>query len=236
MTTWWVTDAVAAGGVGFLSAWIIWVIVSITLHELAHGWAAISRGDNTPIETGHMTWNPVVHMGVPSLMVFALTGLAWGLMPVTPSRMRGRHADAFVSFAGPLMNLTLAAVCIIGTVVATVALSGKGSAPDPDLLRSLKLFFGIGCGLNVLLGLFNLLPAPPLDGSRVLASFFPQYRDSLRTQGGQFFGVVLFIIAFAFGGRVFGGVGMKSWSLGSGYLLQWLHGVGVGPGSPWVLP
>lgn len=54
------------------------VIFSITLHELAHGWAAIWQGDRTPIETGHMTWNPLVHMGWASLLMFAIVGIAWG--------------------------------------------------------------------------------------------------------------------------------------------------------------
>jgi hypothetical protein len=67
-------------------AWAVWVIASVCLHELSHGVAAIKLGDNTPIYTGHMTWNPLVHMGRMSLIMFALVGLAWGMMPVTPSR------------------------------------------------------------------------------------------------------------------------------------------------------
>ncbi|MBT5381502.1 MAG: site-2 protease family protein, partial [Phycisphaerae bacterium] len=90
-------------------SWIFWVLLSITLHELAHGWAAIWEGDKTPIETGHMSANPVVHMGRFSLIVFALIGFAWGLMPVRPWRFRhGRLGEAIVAIAGPAMNLALA--------------------------------------------------------------------------------------------------------------------------------
>ena len=78
---WWVTDALSVSPV-LLISWVVWVIGSIVLHELAHGWAAISRGDRTPIERGHMTWNPLIHMGGMSLLVFAVVGIAWGMMPV----------------------------------------------------------------------------------------------------------------------------------------------------------
>ncbi|VAX40844.1 hypothetical protein MNBD_PLANCTO03-1356, partial [hydrothermal vent metagenome] len=71
-----------------LVSWVFWLFVSIVLHELAHGFAAIRCGDRTPIELGHMTPNPLVHMGPASLIAFALFGLAWGSMPVNPSRFR----------------------------------------------------------------------------------------------------------------------------------------------------
>ena len=77
-----------SGGLAAVLGWVFWVIFSICLHELAHGWAAIWQGDRTPRETGHMTMNPMVHMGGASLIVFALVGIAWGLMPTDPSRYR----------------------------------------------------------------------------------------------------------------------------------------------------
>lgn len=223
MPSWWVLRVLDSGGPALLTAWVIWVIVSITLHELAHGWAAIRRGDTTPIDTGHMTWNPLVHMGGPSLLVFALTGIAWGLMPVDPTRMRGKYADAAVSFAGPFMNFGLAVACIIGTV-ASVLLLGGSSTGNTDLLGNILLFLRVGCALNITLGLFNLLPAPPLDGSHILANFWPAYRRFLSTQGGQFFGVVLFILAFFFAGRLIGGVGYTVWGLGTAILLKSVGG------------
>src|SRR5687768_7769180 len=80
--SWWVTEALAAGGPVYVYSWVVIVVGSIVLHELGHGWMAIRLGDRTPLETGHMTWNPVVHMGMYSLVVFALIGIAWGMMPV----------------------------------------------------------------------------------------------------------------------------------------------------------
>src|SRR5262249_8984123 len=109
---WWVAEIWNQSPV-LLVSWIVWVIGSIVLHELAHGWAALWCGDRTPIETGHMTWNPLVHMGQMSLLMFALVGIAWGQMPVDPSRFRGRYDDAKVALAGPLMNLALAITALV---------------------------------------------------------------------------------------------------------------------------
>ena len=91
MTGWWMSDMWQNGQSVELVSWVWWVIFSICLHELGHGVAAIWEGDDTPIRTGHMTWNPLVHMGGMSLLIFALVGFAWGLMPVNPGNFRHRR-------------------------------------------------------------------------------------------------------------------------------------------------
>ena len=96
--SWWVHEEFRAGGLVAVLSWAFWVIFSITLHELGHGWAAIRQGDDTPRRFGRMTLNPLVHMGVPSLVMFALIGIAWGAMPVEPSRFRwGRRGRVLAS-------------------------------------------------------------------------------------------------------------------------------------------
>ena len=95
MNNWWVHQQYYEGGISLVVGWAFWVILSITLHELAHGWAALRQGDTTPRDTGHMTWDPLVHMGGMSLIMFALIGIAWGVMPTDPSRYRsGRRGRA----------------------------------------------------------------------------------------------------------------------------------------------
>ena len=84
------------------------VTLSIVLHELGHGIAAIAQGDDTPRVTGHMTLNPLVHMGTMGLGLLCFAGIAFGVMPVDPRRFRGRHGDAFVAAAGPLVNGVIA--------------------------------------------------------------------------------------------------------------------------------
>jgi len=195
----WITDSWNRDPV-FTIAWVGWVIVSITLHELAHGWAAISRGDRTPIEMGRMTFNPVVHMGMMSLIMLALLGIAWGAMPVNPSRMRGRHANAFVSAAGPAMNIALAILCIVLYVAWTVIVSSSlGSSIPAHVQDNAMMVFRAGALLNVVLVLLNLLPIPPLDGSRIIADFFPAYDRLLSGPQGQYLGLGLFIAMWMFG-------------------------------------
>ena len=185
-----------------LVSWIVWVIGSIVLHELAHGWAAIRVGDRTPIETGHMTWNPLVHMGGFSLIVFAVVGIAWGMMPVNPSRMRGRHAEALVALAGPMMNLALA-VGALALGLVWVGVAGghwiPGVRADEPLYSNMQIFFRAGVFLNVLLMVFNLMPIPPLDGSRIVAHYSPEYRRFFESENGQWVGMGLFVLLFFFG-------------------------------------
>lgn len=147
----------------FLQFFII-IVVSITLHELGHGAAAISQGDNTPNESGHMTLNPVVHMGMPSLVVLALVGIAWGEMPVQPSRFKdGSTGRMMVSAAGPMTNFAIAAVCI---ALIHLLLSQSVGTVSLNFLRLAAI-------VNVGLGIFNLLPIPPLDGFTVFSELFP---------------------------------------------------------------
>lgn len=203
MMTWWVERLLAQpSGHVLLVSWIVWVIGSIVLHELAHGWAAIRCGDDTPIHTGHMTWNPVVHMGTPSLIMFALIGIAWGMMPVNPSRFRGRYDDALVSVAGPVMNLLLAAAALIALVL-WIGLAGGhwfGTSVGEPLFGNVQLFLRTGIMLNIVLCIFNLLPIPPLDGARILSSFSDGFRRMWETDQARFFALIAFIGLFVFAG------------------------------------
>lgn len=195
---WWVADAWAQGPV-YLFAWVVWVIGSIVLHELAHGWAAIRCGDRTPIELGHMTANPLVHMGQMSLIVFGIVGIAWGAMPVSPSRFRREHDDALVAFAGPAMNLSLAFVAaVLLTLWMKIAVANSWTGP---FANNILQFLHVGIFLNIALAIFNLMPVPPLDGSRILASFSPPYARFIYTEQGRTAGLIAFIAMFWFGGR-----------------------------------
>ena len=217
MSGWWVSELLSApNGNVLVVSWVFWVLLSICLHELAHGWAAIRLGDRTPIETGHMTWSPLVHMGVPSLVAFALLGIAWGMMPVDPSRMRGRHSGALVAVAGPLMNLALFLLCITaGALWLTYANAGMGVFHD-----NLAAFFRIGAMLNIVLMLFNLLPVPPLDGSRILADFIPAYRRLMSTEKGAILSFGLFMLVFFFGGRAIFPLAFEATAWATGLVLS----------------
>ncbi|GIW76022.1 MAG: site-2 protease family protein [Phycisphaerae bacterium] len=199
---------------------LIVVIISIILHELAHGWVAVKLGDPTPIESGHLnTLNPLVHMGVFSLILLAVVGIAFGAMPINPSRLRGRYAESLVAVAGPAMNLLLA---IVGTVGLGLWIRMGGvdpQSPVQDNARLLLQTFGI---FNFALMLFNLLPVPPLDGSRILANLFPAYRNLLNSQMAQGFMIAIFFALFL-GGAQF--IFSASYAMWSG-MIGWVADIG----------
>ena len=170
---------------------VLTVVVSITLHELAHGWAALRLGDQTPVWTGHMTWNPLVHMGPFSIAACLLAGIAWGSMPIDPTRLRGKWGEAIVAAAGPATNLAL----------AFLALTGMGlwlRVGQPDITSSQVqnglMFLEVFGTTNLLLFAFNLLPVPPLDGSRILANANPGYSAWASNPQNSGIFLVLFIV------------------------------------------
>ncbi|MBI1373894.1 MAG: site-2 protease family protein [Phycisphaera sp.] len=184
---------------------VVGVTFSIVLHELAHGWAAIWQGDRTPILTGHMTANPIVHMGPVSIILLLTCGIAWGAMPVDPTRFRSKYGDALVAAAGPAMTF----------LIALVALTGYGlwvrfaGLPDTELMTPLAansqlLLWHLG-RLNCVLVVLNLLPIPPLDGSRILANFSPAYAHKIRAvHDPQIFMFALIAIIAVFSYTSFG--------------------------------
>ncbi|MFN6517510.1 MAG: site-2 protease family protein [Nostoc sp. CreGUA01] len=165
---------------------IIIVVFSITLHELAHGWAAMSQGDNTPQKTGHLTLNPVVHMGKESIIFLCLMGIAWGQMPINPSKFRSpKLSNILVSAAGPLSNLTLGILFIV--------LLKLFFNPNLSGLFSVEFLY-LAARINLTLFLFNLLPIPPLDGFHVFSEIFPKLKPLENTHFGLFAMMLLFII------------------------------------------
>ena len=145
-----------------------------------------------------MTWDPMVHMGLNSIIALVVAGLAWGAMPVRPHRFRSKYGDAIVSFAGPAVNLVLAFLTLtilalwMRTSGSEAALSGGGF-----YIYQFMYLFGM---LNIVLCMFNLLPLPPLDGSTVLADLVPAFKRFKSNPDNHpfFFGgwaVVLFVLA-----------------------------------------
>lgn len=213
MLAWWMQSLWEQNPV-ILVSWIYWVIFSIIFHELAHGWAAIACGDRTPIESGHMTWNPLVHMGPMSLIMFALVGIAWGLMPIDPSRFRRRSDEALVAAAGPFMNLVLAVAALL-LYTGWIGLATPASV-GPILHGNVIIFLKVGVMLNLTLCLFNLLPAPPLDGSRILATFIPPYRRLLQSEQGAYLALAMLVVLFIFAGEYIFAAAMRITGLVTG--------------------
>jgi Zn-dependent protease len=176
----------------YFVSWIFTVVVSVVLHELGHGYAAIRQGDFTPEMTGHMTLDPLVHMGPFSLIALFVAGFAWGAMPVDPTRFKSKYGEAIVSFAGPAVNVLLAFLALTGLGLWL----RLGGPPEGQVATNIVKFLWVFGVANLLLFLLNLLPIPPLDGSRVLGNFSRPFRRISEDPNNQGLFFVLFIGVF----------------------------------------
>jgi Zn-dependent protease len=184
------------------------LILSLTVHEFAHAWSAFRLGDDTAARQGRMTLNPVPHIDpfgtllLPALMLWQ-GGFLFGWanpVPVNPSRFRRGVSQgagmAITAGAGPLANIVLAVLATVGLGIYYRFSDGSAS-PAPVLLSRVVL-------LNVGLALFNLIPIPPLDGSRIVDWLIP-YRLRPQWEVVERFAPFLLIGVFIYGGRLISG-------------------------------
>jgi Zn-dependent protease len=202
---WWAVDFYNIFGQAFVVAWVIWALLSVTLHELAHGWVAERLGDPTPRALGHMTVNPLTHLGPLGIGFFVLCGLPCGAMPVDQSRLRGKFGVAQVAAAGPMMNAVLALICI----VAAAIIIRNGAVGDPRvsvaMIDKVYAFAATGAMINTVLAIFNLLPVYPLDGGRVAMTFSRSYARLMEGEHGFLISLsLLLVLMFVLGGFIWG--------------------------------
>lgn len=152
---------------------ILAIIYALTVHEFSHALAATYLGDNTAKYAGRLTFNPVAHLDVYGTLMLLLAGFGWGKpVPVNPYNLRWRKwGDALVSLAGPLSNFISVVVFIIIANILAGHLAGD------NLLFSFLVYLVF---INLILGVFNLIPIPPLDGSHVLFSLLPARWDDFK--------------------------------------------------------
>ena len=142
-----------------------------------------------------MTMNPIVHMAPMSLLMFAVIGIAWGLMPVDPSRFRWkRKGRVVVAAAGPAMNVALA---LVSLTLAALWLA-YGPAREP-LYSNVRTFLVVGGMLNLVLAVFNLLPIPPLDGSNILMGLSLRWYQVYQQPHAQMIGMFILLAVFISG-------------------------------------
>ena len=158
------------------------LVVAIILHEISHGVAAFWLGDDTAKRAGRLTLNPIPHIDVFGSLILPAMGALAGLpivgfakpVPVNPNRLRNPRRDMlFVSLAGPASNMVMMAMAAVVARYLLHSGSGLAGAIDQsgsDLLVQIVFSFAV---VNLLLGLFNLLPIPPLDGAAIFERFLP---------------------------------------------------------------
>ena len=200
------------------------LVLSLSIHEFAHAWVAWRRGDETAAREGRLTLNPIDHIDpfqtilLPLVLWIVSNGaIVFGgakPVPVIPSRLKNPSRDMMlVALAGPVSNL-LQAVVLMVLLKGVLAFTGYGA--DDLLVQALQY----GVYMNILLTVFNMIPIPPLDGSRVLRHFAPAARDLIDFLEPMGIYIVFGLIFFVPGGRqlLFDGVN-SGWDF-----LFWLTG------------
>jgi len=163
-------------------AFLVIMVIALTVHEFSHAWVAYHLGDDTPMLQGRVTLNPAAHLDPIGSIAFIVLGFGWG-RPVEYNPMRlKRHVDELlVALAGPASNLLMAIFFNILVRLTSNALPGYAQ------------LFDLASYINVLLASFNIIPIPPLDGSSIVAYFWPEYRS---LAGGQVGLIILLAIMF----------------------------------------
>ena len=163
------------------------VLMALVLHEMAHGWAAYLLGDRTAKEQGRLSLDPLKHLDLIGTVCMLLGGVGWARpVPIDPSRFRIRNQKlgmAITAIAGPLCNFLQA---FLAAVIAYL-IRWKGSG---ILCETAVSFLAMLAVLNVGLGTFNLIPVPPLDGSRLLLPLLPDRAVSVLLKYERICGVV----------------------------------------------
>jgi len=159
------------------------LIVAITIHEFSHALAADKLGDPTPRSLGRLSLNPLKHLDPIGTIALIFLGFGWGKpVPIDPYNLQHPKRDeAIISLAGPVSNLILA--LIISLLVKFLPLNNISI-----------LFLSILVQMNVVLAIFNLLPLPPLDGSKIFLALLPQDKSVQWQEAFDKYGFVLIIV------------------------------------------
>ncbi|AKI93913.1 MULTISPECIES: site-2 protease family protein [Bacillus] len=172
---------------------VITLIVSFTMHELAHAYVAYKFGDDTAKKQGRLTLNPIKHLDPFGTILILVAGFGWA-RPIPVNRRffkKPRLAGVLVSIAGPVSNLILA---FIGFFLL-VLMHAYGMEMLAAFSTGLDQFFSIWIQLNLVLFLFNLLPLPPLDGYRIIEDLVPSGVRAKMTQA-ESYGFIVFLVLF----------------------------------------
>jgi len=164
------------------------ILISITIHEVSHAYFSYKLGDPTAKNLGRLTLNPLKHLDTLGTLMIVLAGFGWAKpVPINPMYYNERKKGIIiVSFAGPLSNILLAFIFSI-----------------PMLLIAGENFLISGNLFSISLAVFNVLPVPPLDGSRILSAVLPERQYFKIMQYEKYIGIIFLIILFAFPGLLY---------------------------------
>ncbi|MBA3751318.1 site-2 protease family protein [Candidatus Dependentiae bacterium] len=171
-------------------------LIAITFHEFCHALAAYKLGDSTAQRMGRLTLNPLSHIDPLGLLCMIFIGIGWARpVPMNPNNLKfPRFYSVLIGLAGPFSNFFLALLSLFILQYVPVNLTSS-------LYISLMPFFTLLARINIMLGLFNLLPIPPLDGSHLLRAVIPQNWESVYNTVQQISIIFLLILVSTTGFR-----------------------------------
>ncbi len=172
------------------------VLIAITFHEFAHAFAADKLGDDTPRRQGRLTLNPLAHLDPVGSLMLVFAGFGWGKpVEINPSNFKRTismsKGEAIVAIAGPLMNLLLA---IIFTFLYFIIVKFATAFCLTQVGLIILTLIQTTIIINIGLGVFNLIPLPPLDGSKVLKHFLPYKVKDLFERYSQVFYIIFVVL------------------------------------------
>ncbi|BBA70332.1 site-2 protease family protein [Geobacter sulfurreducens] len=183
-----------------LSIMLVPALMAITCHEVSHGFIADRLGDRTARFMGRLTLNPLKHLDLFGTLMVFIVGIGWAKpVPVNFGNLRNPKRDmVWVAAAGPITNFTLAflsAMAMRGLAAAGSML--PDSSPLQMALDPIVLMLAFSVYINLLLGIFNLIPVPPLDGGRVAVGLLP-YRPAEALARFEPYGMIVIILLVFF--------------------------------------
>ncbi|MFZ5516714.1 MAG: site-2 protease family protein [Candidatus Zhuqueibacterota bacterium] len=173
------------------------ILLALTLHEYAHAFVANRLGDSTAKSMGRLTLNPLAHLDILGTAMLFIVQIGWAKpVPVNPALLKNPHRDMlWISLAGPMMNLSLA--LLFGIACRIAGVDGLYYY-DLDAAGLVKYMLAYGLVINIVLAVFNFLPIPPLDGSKIIMGLFPQ-KYELKLSPYLHYGPTILIVLIVFG-------------------------------------
>ncbi len=173
------------------------VLIAITFHEFAHGYAAYKLGDDTAKSQGRLSLNPFAHLDPIGTLMLLFAGFGWGKpVEVNPRnytrKMSMEKGEAIVSLAGPLMNFILA--IIFALIYYAIYRFASISFITSTVGQIIIILISSTISINIGLGVFNLIPLPPLDGSKIIMPFLPYKAKQWFMNNEQIFYIIFVLI------------------------------------------
>ncbi len=177
------------------------VLIAITFHEFAHGFAAYKLGDNTAKNEGRLSLNPLDHLDPIGTLMLLFAGFGWGKpVHVNPTnytrKISMEKGEAIVSIAGPLMNIILAFIFAI--IYAAICKFAGAEFLESTVGHIIILLIASTISINIGLGVFNLIPLPPLDGSKIIMPFLP-YNAKQWFRNNEYIFYIIFVVIWITG-------------------------------------